>query len=111
MRMYLAGFGVAAALQATFAWPQSDAHAGHQMATTQPIPALAAAPAPVGAYRSAFADYLRFDPDAPLKPWREANDEVRDAGGGHLMMDGKMMMKDAPAGAKAMDHGKMDGKR
>lgn len=110
MRMYLAGFGVAAALQATFAWPQSDAHAGHKMAPPQPAAAPAAA-ARVTAYRSAFADYLRFDPDAPLKPWREANDEVRDAGGGHLMMDGKMMMKDAPAGAKAMDHGKMDGKR
>jgi hypothetical protein len=45
---------------------------------------------------SPFADYRRFD-DAPLKPWRAANDEVRDAGG-HI---GLMKGLSAPAAATA----------
>lgn len=40
-----------------------------------------AAPMPAPEDVSPFAGYRRFDPDAPLKPWRAANDEVRDAGG------------------------------
>ena len=44
----------------------------------------AAAPPPVATkdpYVSPFADYRRFDAESPPKPWRLANDEVRDAGG------------------------------
>ena len=32
-------------------------------------------------YRSAFADYRPFDAEVPAKVWREANEEVRAAGG------------------------------
>lgn len=44
----------------------------------------AAPPAPPAAgptYVSPFADYRRFDAESPSKPWRLANDEVREAGG------------------------------
>ena len=34
-----------------------------------------------GLYRSAFADYRPFNPDEPIKDWRQANEEVRNAGG------------------------------
>lgn len=34
-----------------------------------------------GLYRSPFADYRPFNADEPMKDWRRANDEVRDAGG------------------------------
>ena len=32
-------------------------------------------------YRSAFADYRPFKAAEPMKEWKRANDEVRDAGG------------------------------
>lgn len=32
-------------------------------------------------YVSPFADYRRFDAESPPKGWREANEEVREAGG------------------------------
>jgi hypothetical protein len=44
-----------------------------------PEPKASVPPAPE--YVSPFAGYRRFDPDAPPKPWRAANDEVRAAGG------------------------------
>ena len=47
--------------------------------------AAASPPAPPAAakesYASPFADYRRFDAESPPKPWRQANDEVREAGG------------------------------
>ena len=54
--------------------------AAFAQAAAVPAPA-AAAPARPDAYLSPFADYRRFDADAPPKPWRQANDEVREAGG------------------------------
>ena len=32
-------------------------------------------------WSSPLADYQRFDAESPPKPWRAANDEVREAGG------------------------------
>jgi hypothetical protein len=48
-------------------------------------------------YQSPFADYQRFDADARPKPWREANDAVREAGG-HV---GILKGMSAPAAATA----------
>jgi hypothetical protein len=43
--------------------------------------AQATAAPPVPRYASPFADYRRFDAESPPKGWREANQEVREAGG------------------------------
>ena len=51
----------------------------------------------LGPYLSTFSDYRRFDADLPPKPWREANDEVRDAGGHAGILKG--MSSAAAAGA------------
>lgn len=73
---------------------------------TSPSPGAAARPAAVPAadakkaglppakpvvpdgYRSPFADYRPYTPQDPLKPWRAANDEVREAGGHAGLMKG-----------------------
>jgi hypothetical protein len=48
-----------------------------QAAASPPASATAAKES----YVSPFADYRRFDAESPPKPWRQANDEVREAGG------------------------------
>lgn len=40
-----------------------------------------AGPGRADGYRSPFADYRAFDRDVAAKGWRDANDEVREAGG------------------------------
>jgi hypothetical protein len=81
---------VVAALAATLALHVSHAvaqaghsHPGHAPKAaaadkSPPRPVPAAAPR---AYASPFADYRPFDPKEPAKPWRAANEEVREAGG------------------------------
>jgi hypothetical protein len=93
MHLRFAGAALWAALHVTAAWPQaapSPAHQGHHPGKGEPAPAAKAesraaakAPAPRGSsgYQSPFADYRPFTPDEPLKDWRRANDEVREAGG------------------------------
>lgn len=97
------GACLAAALQASFAWTQgaapSQAGAQPKAAETGAKPAAASPDAPDAGYRSAFTGYRRFQPEDPLKTWRRANDEVRDAGG-HVGL-----MKGAEGKGKAMDHG------
>lgn len=44
-------------------------------------PAGEARPEEARGYASAFAGYRPFDPQEPAKPWRAANEEVREAGG------------------------------
>ena len=61
---------------------------GHQDHTAPPSNAPEVRPKPVepatkAAYRSAFEGYRAFDPNEPLKDWKRANDDVREAGG-HL---------------------------
>lgn len=95
MRMIISSACLAAALQASFAWTQGAAPP--QAAETRAKPAAASPDVPNGTYRSAFTDYRRFNAGEPLKSWRRANDEVRDAGGHGGLMKGK--------DGKAMDHG------
>jgi hypothetical protein len=87
------GVCLVAALQASFAWTQgsapSQAGAAPKAAETGVKPAAATSPdVPDTAYRSTFTDYRRFKPEEPLKTWRRANDEVRDAGGHVGLMKG-----------------------
>jgi hypothetical protein len=93
MHLRFAGAALWAALHVTAAWPQaapSPGHQGHHPAKGEGVPAARAEsrpaakaplPRPAGAYQSPFADYRPFTADEPLKDWRRANDEVRDAGG------------------------------
>jgi hypothetical protein len=93
MHLRFAGAALWAALHVTAAWSQaapSQGHQGHHTAKGADAPAAKAegrpaaktAPSrPTGAYQSSFADYRPFTADEPLKNWRRANDEVRDAGG------------------------------
>ena len=86
MNLRLAGVGLAAALHACFAWPQAlpvpPHHSQHpeKKAPEKPVPS-ASQPLPSSGYRSSFADYRPFAPDEPMKDWRAANEEVREAGG------------------------------
>lgn len=93
MHLRFAGAALWAALHVTVAWSQAASPPGHQdhhpakpggkpAAEAGSPPAAEAPPSrPAGAYRSPFADYRPYTPDEPLKDWRRANDEVRDAGG------------------------------
>lgn len=59
-----------------------DKGAGTPAAKAESRPAAKASPPRAsGAYRSPFADYRPFATDEPLKDWRRANDEVREASG------------------------------
>jgi hypothetical protein len=101
MRLIKPSVCLAAALQASFAWSQgaapSQAVAPPKAAQAGAQPVAVSPDMPNTTYRSAFTDYRRFDVEEPLKNWRRANDEVRDAGGHVGLMKG-------PEG-KAMDHG------
>ena len=76
---------LAAALQVTVAWPQaapSVEHGARPAGRAQTVNrSPSAAESPEIRFRSPFADYRRFSPDEPLKSWRSANEEVREAGG------------------------------
>ena len=85
----------AAALYLPLAHAQAGGHAHQAPRTDSPKPAPAAttgaaAGQPGTLYSSPFADYRAFKADEPLKDWRKANDEVREAGG-HIGL-----MKQAP---------------
>lgn len=101
MHLRFAGAALVAALHVTAASSQAAPSPGHQghppakpdgkpaartegkpAARAESRPAAKAPPSrPAGAYQSPFADYRPFTADEPLKDWRRANDEVRDAGG------------------------------
>jgi hypothetical protein len=91
MNRVAAGFAAAVALQAGLAFAQGTppSHAGHHGKAPAPKNPPAAEQSgqakfgEAGAYDSPFLDYRPFDPQEPAKPWRAANEEVRDAGG-HL---------------------------
>ena len=55
------------------------------VATSQPA---ATAPASAAPHRSAFEGYRAYDADEPMKDWRQANEEVREAGGHVGIMKG-----------------------
>jgi hypothetical protein len=57
-------------------------HGHHEAATAKPANGPSAT---AGSRQSAFAGYRRFTTDEPLKDWRDANEEVREAGG-HIGM-------------------------
>ena len=98
MRSAVTGLAAMLAVQVGIVMAQGahHSHGGHRAGPT-PAPdapasmpkagASAAKPAPkvrpeeAGGYYSAFADYRPFDPQEPAKPWRKANEEVREAGG------------------------------
>lgn len=93
MHLRFAGAALWAAFHVSAAWSQaapSPGHPGHHpaqgagtpAAKAERRPAAKAPPSrPHGAYQSPFADYRPFATDEPLKDWRRANDEVREAGG------------------------------
>jgi len=83
-----------ATLHFPLAYAQANPDAHHDARHAKPELAAAPAASPIGAtglYRSPFADYRLFKADEPMKDWRMANDEVREAGG-HIGL-----MKGAPA--------------
>lgn len=87
------GTAFLAAAQITVAWAQQPAphseHAKPEPAKAAAKPAQAAAPTPATrSYGSAFEGYRPFT-DEPLKDWRRANAEVRDAGGHVGLMKGE----------------------
>ena len=61
-----------------------------------------APPADDSAYRSAFTDYRPFKAAEPMKEWKRANDEVRDAGGhvGLMKVEGSQPQAHGGHGAK-----------
>ena len=93
MHLRFAGAALWAALHVTAAWSQAAPSPGYQghhpakgadapAANAEGRPAAKTPPSrPTGAYQSPFADYRPFTADEPLKDWRRANDEVREAGG------------------------------
>lgn len=101
MRHIKSGVCLMAALQASFAWTQgaapSQAGASPKAAETKAKPAAASPDVSHATYRSAFTDYRGFKEEEPLKSWRRANDEVRNAGGHVGLMKGME--------GKAMDYG------
>jgi hypothetical protein len=70
-------------------------------ATSAPLPPKDAQAVPP--YVSPFADYRRFGAEVPPKPWRAANEEVREAGGHVGILKAR---PGAPAAAKTPDPGK-----
>src|SRR5687767_2353783 len=97
------------ALQAGLALAQAapPSHASHHGRATPLSKESPAAKPPVEgktgearAYTSAFADYRPFDPQEPAKPWRAANDEVREAGGHVGLMKGAGRQFGTAKGAK-----------
>lgn len=78
----------AAAAQATHHHPEPKKPQAQRPA---PAPAEPRAPAARGGgtFRSAFEDYRPFPPDEPLKDWRAANEEVKEAGGHVGLMKGR----------------------
>ena len=90
MKHLLGWVGLAAAFHAlpALAQPAHSQHHGEPKAAdsrTAAPPAARKPPraAPAGARRhaSAFDDYRHFRADEPMKDWKAANDEVREAGG------------------------------
>lgn len=104
MNRVVAGLAAAMALQAGFALAQATppSHAGHHgkaPAPKSPPAAKQSGQAKSGAaaaYDSPFLDYRPFDPQEPAKPWRAANEEVRDAGGHVGVMKATEAAKSAP---------------
>lgn len=97
MKRRVAVWVVAAGLHSGFASAQAapaSPDAGHPARAAVPAPAakkadsVAAKPAIPAGYRSPFADYRPFTPQEPLKSWRAANGEVREAGGHAGLMKG-----------------------
>ena len=101
MRRIKSSVCLAAALQVSFAWAQGaaplQAVAPPNAEETRAKPAVAPADVPTTTYRSAFTGYRGFNAEEPLKSWRRANGEVRDAGGHVGLMKGTE--------GKSMDHG------
>lgn len=60
-------------------------------------PAAASAPT----YVSPFQGYRRFDAESPVKPWRQANEEVREAGGHVGILKGMSSPAAATAAGKS----------
>lgn len=84
MNLRLAGVGLVAALHVCLASPQPlpvSPHQGHNPEKNAREKPSAPQPLPSSGYRSSFADYRPFAPDVPMKDWRAANEEVREAGG------------------------------
>jgi hypothetical protein len=98
MKLRLSSAALVAALYVAPAWPQAPGPAGHEghhgakpaappaagpgaRNAQVPAPAKAAPPASASGYQSPFAGYRPFNADEPMKDWRRANDEVREAGG------------------------------
>lgn len=87
------------ALQVSIAWSQSAPPAEHgvqhPVQAARPIQSQARSGSPVksetvgGLYDLPFADYRPFKADEPMKDWRKANDEVREAGGHIGLMKGE----------------------
>ena len=80
MKHLLSCLGIAAALHLAPAVAQST----HTHPPSKPATAEKKKPAEAKRakkFASAFDDYRPFNPDEPLKAWRAANDEVREAGG------------------------------
>ncbi len=70
--------GVLGLVMGTVAWAQGLPKSA-EAKLASPAPGKAAGAG--GPYRSAFEGYRPFNAAEPLKDWRKANDEVRDAGG------------------------------
>ena len=112
MRAAVAGLAAALALQSGLALAQGAPHPhGGRPAGAAPKdapasmpkagasaaqPAAKARPGVAPGYDSAFADYRPFDPQEPAKPWRAANEEVREAGGHIGVMKAIEAAKAAP---------------
>jgi hypothetical protein len=96
--------GLLAALHAAPSWAQETAHSAHQGSKSDPSKSQPAAPSsslPASGYRSAFSDYRPFVPDEPMKNWRSANDEVRDAGDHVAPMKGDKPARPGPDAPKS----------
>ena len=65
----------------------------------------AALPSAAPAYVSPFGDYRRFEAPLAPKPWRQANDEVRDAGGHIGIVKGMSRPAAATAAGKSPSGG------
>lgn len=68
-----------------------------QAAAAPPPPKAAPDSGAAPAYVSPFAGYRRFDPQAPAKPWRKANEEVHEAGGHVGILKGRAAATPTPA--------------
>lgn len=108
MNPTVTGLAAVLALQAGLAAGQAEPHrhGGHVPRAAAAPPKAKEAPAkPVAAtrvgesrgYDAPFADYRPFNAQEPAKPWRAANEEVREAGG-HIEV-----MKALEAAARGKD--------